>query len=75
MFSKQQEFKLKVGGMSCNHCVGRVSKALESVEGVTKVKVDLEGGQATVKARADQTSRDALMNSLLKLGYQVSPLE
>lgn len=75
MFSKTQEYRLKVGGMSCNHCVGRVTKALEGVDGVTKVKVDLEIGEATVKGKADKINQDALMRSLLKLGYEVSPLE
>lgn len=75
MFSRSQEYKLKVGGMTCNHCVGRVTKALEEVNGVTKVKVDLEAGEATVKGKAGETDQDQLMHSLLKLGYEVSPIE
>jgi copper chaperone len=39
---------IKVKGMSCNHCVMTVKKALEGMEGVQAVQVDLEMGQAVV---------------------------
>ena len=32
---------IKVKGMSCNHCVMAVTKALNEVDGVRDVKVDL----------------------------------
>jgi copper chaperone CopZ len=32
--------------MRCGHCVGSVTKALEAIEGVTNVKVDLAKGEA-----------------------------
>jgi copper chaperone CopZ len=32
--------------MSCSHCVAAVTKAAESVVGVSKVKVDLKKGTA-----------------------------
>jgi copper chaperone len=38
---------IKVKGMSCGHCVNAVTKALESVEGVENVSVNLEMGSAT----------------------------
>jgi copper chaperone len=37
---------LNVKGMSCSHCVAAVTKAAESVAGVSKVKVDLKKGTA-----------------------------
>jgi copper chaperone len=39
---------IKVKGMSCNHCVMSVQKALEEMEGVQSAQVDLEMGQAVV---------------------------
>ena len=32
---------IKVSGMSCQHCVNAVTKALETLEGLEKVVVDL----------------------------------
>ena len=32
---------IKVSGMSCKHCVSAVTKALEELEGLEKVVVDL----------------------------------
>lgn len=37
---------IKIKGMRCGHCVGSVTKALEAIEGITNVKVDLAKGEA-----------------------------
>jgi copper ion binding protein len=50
--------RIKVGGMTCSGCVASVTRALQSVEGVDKVEVSLEQGQASVRydpARANET--------------------
>ena len=39
---------VKIKGMSCNHCVMAVSKALEQIEGLNDVQVDLSNGRATL---------------------------
>lgn len=38
---------IKVEGMKCQHCVGSVTKALEGLDGISNVQVDLEKGQAS----------------------------
>ncbi len=38
---------IKISGMSCNHCVMAVSKALTGIEGIRDVSVDLKAGEAT----------------------------
>jgi copper chaperone len=38
---------VKIKGMSCQHCVGSVKKALESIPGISQVNVDLEAAKAT----------------------------
>ena len=38
---------VKIKGMSCQHCVMAVTKALKEIEGLTEVVVDLDKGQAT----------------------------
>ncbi len=38
---------LRVRGMSCNHCVMSVKKALSKLDGVLNVKVDLQKGEVS----------------------------
>lgn len=43
---------VKIKGMSCNHCVMSVQKALSEIEGVKNVDVSLERGDATFEESA-----------------------
>jgi len=38
---------IKIKGMSCNHCVMAVTKALSGIAGIKNVKVDLRKGEAS----------------------------
>ena len=44
--------ELNVEGMSCGSCVKHVTEALNTVEGVTKVDVDLQAARVRVTGRA-----------------------
>ncbi|NIQ01458.1 MAG: copper ion binding protein, partial [Nitrospinaceae bacterium] len=48
---------LKVEGMSCDHCVQTIQKALGKLPGVDKVQVNLEGKEVAVDY--DETKTDA----------------
>jgi len=61
---------LKVKGMSCQHCVMSVTKALNQLEGIQNIQVDLQKGEV----RFDNTK--ALVSNLIEkaieeAGYQV----
>jgi copper chaperone len=58
---------LKITGMTCNHCVMNVKKALQAVEGVDKVEVALEPGGAVVNGNADAS---ALIAAVKEAGYE-----
>ena len=61
---------IKVKGMSCQHCVASVTKALSEVDGITDVQVSLEKGEATFKENSpvpDQILKDAIT----KIGFEV----
>ncbi len=65
--------KLKIDGMSCEHCVRAVSGALEGVPGVeTVVEVSLEKGEARVKGSADAAS---LIAAIEQEGYSAEVVE
>ena len=40
--------RIKIRGMSCQHCVMAVKKALGGIDGIKDVSVDLEKGEADV---------------------------
>lgn len=63
--------KLKVTGMSCNHCVMAVTKALESVADVKKASVDLKSGEATVEGGAKPAD---LIKAIVGEGYRAEEL-
>jgi copper chaperone len=61
--------ELKIEGMSCDHCVRAVTKALTEVPGVTRVvEVSLERGEATVDGEA---AFEQLAAAVREEGYQV----
>ncbi len=37
---------IKIEGMSCKHCVMAVKKALEGIDGLQNIEVDLDKGEA-----------------------------
>ena len=63
------EKTLHVGGMMCQHCVARVKKTLEAIDGVEEAIVDLEGEKATVKLSAD-VADDVLVNAVAEQDYE-----
>lgn len=62
---------LNVTGMMCQHCVAHVKKALEGVDGVSAVDVNLEAGTATVEA-ADSVTDEALVAAVVDAGYEAA---
>jgi len=67
-----REHTLEVSRMSCGSCVGRVERALQAVDGVSAVAVNLATESAVVSARAD-VSLDTLKTALAAAGYPVKP--
>ena len=61
---------MKIEGMMCPHCSGRVEKALNALEGVTAV-VDLQAGTATVTMTAE-VSDEVLTKAVVDAGYEVT---
>ena len=59
---------LKVEGMSCNHCVASVKKALEGIDGVREADVSLEDKSARVELDKDLAD-EALVKAVEDAGY------
>ena len=61
---------IKIAGMSCEHCVKRVTKALEALPGVKNVKVSLERAEATFEA-PPELPLEEVARAIREAGYQV----
>lgn len=64
---------LRVEGMKCHKCAGRVRGALEAVPGVESVVVDLEGKQATVHL-SDSVPDEVLVGAVIEKGFEAEML-
>ena len=61
---------LEIGGMTCAACAARVERALNKVDGVTAVAVDLTSGLVTVTS--DGSLDDAAFAAAVdEAGYEV----
>ncbi len=67
--TEKTEKIIQIEGMTCQHCVGRVEKALNALPGVS-ARVDLEKKSATLSAWGD-TSDETLKKAVEDAGYTV----
>lgn len=67
------ERHLRVEGMKCHKCAGRVRGALEAVPGVESAVVDLEGKQATVHL-IDSVPDEVLVGAVIEKGFEAEML-
>ena len=63
--------KIKIQGMSCQHCVMAVTKALGAIPGIKDVKVDLAKGEATFE-NSQKVSREEIRKAVEDAGYRVA---
>ena len=61
---------IKIKGMSCQHCVMAVTKALQEIDGVKDVRVDLERGEAAFNEEKP-VDPEIIRAHIEKAGYEV----
>jgi len=62
--------KIKIKGMSCQHCVMAVTKALSAIDGIEKVSVDLASAAATYE-ETKPVALSVIAEAVRKAGYDV----
>jgi copper ion binding protein len=62
---------LKVKGMSCQHCVMSVTKALGQLEGIQNVKVDLPKGEVSFE-NTRGVVQDRIQKAITDAGFEVT---
>jgi copper chaperone len=61
---------IKIKGMSCNHCVMAVTKALGQIEGVSNIRVDLASGEASFD-ETKPVDMKLVAEGIRKAGYEL----
>lgn len=62
---------IKVEGMSCPHCENAVKHAAGSLDGVSKVLVDLKGKNVTVEYDESKVTLKKIKDAIEDQGYDV----
>lgn len=67
---KNKHFSIPIAGMSCASCVGRLENALQGLDGVSRVEVNLATEKATIQS--DLTvNRSHVIEAIENAGYTV----
>jgi copper chaperone len=61
---------IKIKGMSCQHCVMAVTKALGGIEGIKDVRVDLQNGEASF-TEEKPVDRALIRERIAKAGFAI----
>lgn len=65
----REMYQLTVEDMSCGHCVGRVTKAVQGIDEAAKVSIDLPSKRVSIDSDADI---DRIVAAIDAAGYPVS---
>lgn len=68
---RSQELTLSVTGMNCSHCQKAVEDALNNLNGIQDVQVDLEQGMVKLKYDPTVVSLPKLKAAIQEAGYEV----
>jgi copper chaperone len=62
---------LNVDGMSCDHCVKTIKKAVGDLSGVSEVEVDLDKKTVTVTHDPSLSPIDRIKAEIVDVGYDI----
>jgi len=62
---------INVDGMSCEHCVNAITKAVKALPGIAKVAVDLSAKSVAVEYDSSKTALDKIKAEIEEQGYDV----
>jgi Cu+-exporting ATPase len=67
--SETETIRFSIAGMTCGSCVNRIARAVQKLDGVTRVRVDLRRETATVRPERALVSNAALATAVEAAGY------
>ncbi|WP_017717058.1 heavy metal translocating P-type ATPase [Kamptonema formosum] len=67
--------QLRLKGMGCASCAGKIEQAIQSVPGVVECSVNFGAEQATVKYNAKKTNSSDIARAVSDAGYSAHPIQ
>jgi len=62
---------LKVEGMTCSCCAGKVEKGINQLEGVSSIEIDADNGEVQVAFNKDASSFEQIKEKIEEEGYKI----
>jgi copper chaperone len=62
---------LKVEGMTCQHCVETITKAVGTIVGTNKVTVDLDKKEVQISYNEEETNLKEISDKIVKIGFEL----
>ena len=62
---------LNVDGITCEHCVDTIKEAVETLDGVLRVDVDIEKKQVVVEIDEKMSKPEDLIDKIEEVGFKV----
>lgn len=66
-----ENIELKVGGMHCGGCSGRLNRVLNNLDGVENAESNFETGIVKLSYNGDKVSIDTIKKNILDAGFSV----
>ena len=66
-----ENIELKVEGMHCGGCSGRLNRVLNSLDGVENAEANFETGIVKLSYNVNQVSSDTIKKSIADAGFSV----
>ncbi|MBC7428261.1 MAG: heavy-metal-associated domain-containing protein [Bacteriovorax sp.] len=70
-----KSINLKVNGMHCGGCAGKIKKSLNELNIDHTVDINVESGKVSIKFNSEQSTIAVLKSSVEKAGFQVESIE
>lgn len=64
--------KFNITGMTCSSCVSHVEKAVNKIDGIKKINVNLLSNIMTVEFDENQTNNEAIVKAVIDAGYGIN---
>jgi copper ion binding protein len=62
---------IQVEGMTCGHCVKTVTQAVNALDGISQVSVDLDKKQVSVDFDESRINSETISSKITEVGFEV----
>ena len=69
---KMKQELIKVDGMTCQHCVQTITKALKKISGLNSIDVSLDSKEVNVLYNENETNLQEITKKIVEVGFELS---